>query len=382
MKKGFLLFLLIGFTQLLKAQYTEIINSNRPGFSVSPFGVGSGIYQVEGGFFYQRSQIKNRFSTPQTFGEELLLRYSQFNEKLEFNLNLTYDNDRLAFRNIHTSFKNISVLSQVTIGAKYLLYQQAYDNKFKEVRSWKKRMAFDKKRLTPSVGAYFGINTPVGSGDFHEGISPKIAVYLQNDLTDRYVILTNVIIDKLGTPQASYTYILSETYTLNDKYSIFLENLGRYNVNYNNEFQVAGGLAYLKNKDLQLDASLRLFFEGSAIGAYVGFGASWRLDKHLEKINKQTQLEAVDKLLIDKNRNKDEVYKKKSALQRLYRQTKSVRKVKKIKETTKVKNSKRTIKPIKIKPLKKDKPKKSWFSKRIKRDKTEQINPQDNEQND
>jgi len=380
MRKSFLLFLLIGFSQLLVAQYTDIINSNRPGFSVSPFGIGSGVYQVEGGFFFERAQIKSRFSNPQSFGANMSFRYSYFNEKLEFNLDLTYANDRLAFKNLHTSYKNISGLSQVTIGAKYLLYQREYDDKYKEVRSWKKRMAFDKKRLTPSVGAYFGINTPVASGDFHEGISPKIAIYLQNDLTDRYVILTNIILDKLGTPHASYTYILSETYTINDKYSIFLENLGRYHVNFNNEFQVAGGLAYLKTKDLQLDASLRLFFEGPALGAYVGFGASWRIDKHLEKVNKQSQIEAVDKLLIDKNRDKDEVSKKKRALQHLYRQTKSIRKIKKIKETTQVKKTTR-----KVRAIKKDKPKKvkkAWFSKRVKRDKSDQNDNQQPDKND
>lgn len=380
MKKGFLLFLFIGFTQLVAAQYTDIINSNRPGFSVSPFSIGSAVYQVEGGLFYQRAQIKSRFSNRQSFGENLSLRYSHFNEKLEFDLDLTYSNDRLAFFNDHTSFRNISGLSQFTFGAKYLLYQREYDNKFKEVRSWKKRTAFDRKRLTPSVGAYIGINTPLVSGNYHEGISPKIAVYLQNDLTDRYVILTNIIIDKLGTPNASYTYILSETYSLNDKYSIFLENLGRYNVNFNNEFQVACGLAYLKNKDLQLDASLRLYFEGPAIGAYVGFGASWRIDKHLEKINKQSQIETVDKLLIDKNRNKDEVFKKKSALQRLYRQTKSVRKTKHIKKPNTIKKTTRKIKPIKIDEPKK--PKKGLFSKRVKRNKKDQTENQDPNQND
>lgn len=380
MKKGFLLFLLIGFTQLVVAQYTDIINSNRPGFSVSPFSIGSAVYQVEGGLFYQREQIKGRFSTPQNFGEKLSLRYSHFNEKLEFNLDLTYSNERLAFFNGHTSFRNISGLSQFTFGAKYLLYKPEYDDKFKEIRSWKKRMAFDKKRLIPSVGAYFGINTPVGSGNFSEGISPKIAIYLQNDLTNRYVILTNIIIDKLGTPNASYSYILSETYSLNDKYSIFLENLGRYNVNFNNEFQVAGGLAYLKTKDLQLDSSLRLFFDGPAIGAFVEFGVSWRIDRHLERINRQSQLEVVDKLLIDKNRNKDEVHKKKSALQHLYRQTKSVRKIKHIEKTNTIKKTTRKIKPIKV--TKSKKPKKGLFSKRIKRNKKDQTDNQDPDQND
>lgn len=379
MKKGFLLFLLIVISQLVTAQYTDIINSNRPGMSVSPFGVGSNVFQVEGGVFYRRTQIKSRFSNPQSFGENLSFRTSYFDEKLEFDLDVAYSNNRLAFRNIHTSFKNISGLSQLTIGAKYLLFKAEYENKFKEVRSWKKRMAFDKKRLTPSVGVYLGINAPIGSGDFHEGLSPKLAVYLQNDITNKYVILTNIIIDKLGTSKASYAYILSETYTLSDKYSIFLENLWRYNVNFKNDFQIAGGLAYLKTKDLQLDAALRLIKVGKSFGAFVGFGASWRIDKHIEKFILKTEENAVDKLLIDKNRKKDDIVKKKRALQHLYRQTKSIRKTKPIKKTNKIKKINRKIKPIKVKTKR---AKKGLFSKRIKRNKKDKKDKKDNQDPD
>ncbi|MCF6212658.1 MAG: transporter [Flavobacteriaceae bacterium] len=364
MKRSFLLFLLIGITQLALAQYTEIINSNRPGFSQSPFGVGQYVYQVEAGLFYRKTQIKNRFSTPRSFGETLSLRYGYFNEKFEFNLDLTYTKDKLAFRDIYTTYKNVSGLSQFTFGAKYLLYKPEYEDKTKEIRSWKKRTSFDEKRLVPSVGVYLGVNTPLVSDYFNYGISPKIAVYLQNNISPRYVVLTNFIADKLGTHEASYTYIITETYALNNKYSFFLENLGRYNVNLRNELQFAGGLAYLKSNNLQLDTSLRFVIEGESTGAYVSLGASWRFDKHAEYVKLKEEKKTKDRILTDKNRDKEALSRKKSMLQQLYRRSKKVHKTKRVKSSRKIKTPKR--RRIKKLPRRKEtKLKKKGFFKNI-----------------
>ena len=45
----------------IRAQYTETINSKRPGFSESPFAVGKRVYQLETGLFYQNSENKTYF---------------------------------------------------------------------------------------------------------------------------------------------------------------------------------------------------------------------------------------------------------------------------------------------------------------------------------
>lgn len=44
--KLFSLLFLLGFSSIY-GQYTEVINSNKPGFSESPYSVGTGIYQFE-----------------------------------------------------------------------------------------------------------------------------------------------------------------------------------------------------------------------------------------------------------------------------------------------------------------------------------------------
>ena len=390
MKKSFWLFLIIGFTQLVTAQYTEVINSNRPSFSKSPYSVGSNVYQVETGLFFRSTQIKKRFSNPQSFGQKLSLRYSHFDEKLEFNLDMVYQFDQRAFRTIYTSIKNLHGFSHFTVGAKYLIFKKEYQDFSKEFRSWKKRNQFDKNRLIPSVGVYFGINTPLVDGYHTPKFSPKLAVYLQNNITDRYAILSNFIADKLGTYDASYTYIITETYTLNDKYSIFLENLGRYNVNYGNELHFAAGGAYLKSKNLQFDASLRFLIEGKATGLFLSTGLSWRLDKHKKYIIKKLDAQTKAAVRKDKNRDKEVSNKKKNALQSLYRKTKKIRTHKKIKQTGKIKKTKRRIKKLKssrkkdkkdrTKPAKKKR--KGLFAKRTKRSKKDKKNKKDSNQND
>ena len=140
-------------------QYTEVINSNKPGFSESPYSVGKGIYQFESNLFFRNTYIEPTFSRPQSLGFDLLFRTSFFLEKLELNLQTSYQRDKIAFKNIFTSHYFSSGLSKLTLGAKYLVYQQEYDDKSKEVRSWKKRHAFDYKRLIPSVAIYVGMNT-------------------------------------------------------------------------------------------------------------------------------------------------------------------------------------------------------------------------------
>ena len=128
--KNIFLFILAFFTlQIASAQYTEIINSKRPGFSDSPYSIGTNVYQFETGFFY-KSNDNPLFTVPtDTYGGELLFRYGKFSEKLEFDLNLAYQIDQLS----HHPNGHINGISDLTIGAKYLIRQQEFTDKSKEI---------------------------------------------------------------------------------------------------------------------------------------------------------------------------------------------------------------------------------------------------------
>ena len=53
MKSFFTTLLLLLLAQFSYGQYTEVINSRRPGFSGTPYSVGTKVYQVEAGLFYK-----------------------------------------------------------------------------------------------------------------------------------------------------------------------------------------------------------------------------------------------------------------------------------------------------------------------------------------
>ncbi len=272
--KFFLAFLfLVNIT--LHAQYTDVINSNKPGFSESPYSVGTGIYQFETGFFMKETRVENSFSRPKSLGVDLLFRTSFFLEKLELNTQLTYQKDKDALNNISSSG-----LSNFTIGAKYLIFQPEYTDKTKEVRSWKRRKAFDFKRLIPSVAIYIGMNTNLVN-DMHktESITPKAGLLLQQNLTNEFNVISNVYYDKIGTDFSEISYIITATHNFRSRWSGFLEHQGTF-IEDQNYINFAAGTAYLFSKDFQINASARYLLEGNASGFYAGIGASYRINKH------------------------------------------------------------------------------------------------------
>lgn len=275
----FIIFFFVGYTSIF-AQYTDVINSNKPGFSESPYSVGTGIYQFESNVFLRNTSIEPTFSRPQSLGLDLMFRTSFLLEKLELNAQVTYQEDKVAFKNIFTSQYSTSGFSRMTIGAKYLVYQQEYEDKSKEVRSWKRRNAFDKKRLIPSVAIYVGMNTDfVNEIHKKESITPKAGILLQHNLTRDFNVITNVYYDNIGSDFAEFSYIVTATQNFSDRWSAFFENQTVFQ-EYQNNINLGLGFAYLYSRNLQFNTSGRLLFEGKSQGFYAGLGVSYRINRH------------------------------------------------------------------------------------------------------
>lgn len=300
------LLVLIAFVHFTNAQYTEVINSRRPGFSDSPYSVGTGIYQVEGGLFYKNvgnylyydTELDRGVSYGSTsFGTDIMLRTGQFLEKLEFNLDMAVLTENRDYSRPADSSASGFGFSKLTLGAKYLVYKPEYTDKSKEIRSWKKRHSFDKRRLIPAVGVYAGLNTNLLTDLYKnpDGISPRFAVFTQNDLSERLIVLFNFIADYAFTDQSENSYILTVTYALTEQFSVFGENQGFFRKNVPNDFQFGAGGAYLINKDMQADLSARMILDERGDNTYIiGGGLSWRLDRH------------KDKLIVNKTNNDEE----------------------------------------------------------------------------
>lgn len=330
------------------AQYTEIINSKRPGFSDSPYSVGTNVYQVETGVFYKKignylyqdNGVSTQYNS-QSFGTDMLLRVGKFFERLEFDVDMSFGYEKRNYRQPEIISYDKLGFSKFTVGAKYLIYMPTYTDKSKEIRSWKKRNAFDKKRLIPAVGVYAGLNTNLLTElqKDPEGMSPRIAVFTQNNISDKFIFLTNFIADKFTTNQRVYSYILTATYSINDQVSIFGENQGFFPANSQFDLQWGLGGGYLFAKNFQVDLSARFINDEYGDHTFwVGTGLSYRVDRHVDKFKS-----------LDSNGNETVEKEKGGFFSRLLGKNKAdkQRKVKKIKA------KKRKVK--KLKPSKKDK---------------------------
>lgn len=292
------LFFILFWIPQSRAQYTEIINSKRPGFSDSPYAVGTKVMQFEAGFLYRENNDLAPWARPYTYGGELLFRYGVFSEKMEVDVYASYQEDHVKAMKDFNLFDltpdeygnylpydeatTINGFSDVAVGVKYLLFEQEFEDKRKEVRSWKKRTAFDKKRLIPSVGILVGVHTDLVSADYKDDLSFKGAVLLQNDFSNRFVLVTNLFADRIGSMEEYYSYYITMTYAMNMQWSFFFENQGKYPKYRDTEYQLGGGLAYLWSEDLQFDISARTNIFADYSYAYFSTGFSWRWDKHVD----------------------------------------------------------------------------------------------------
>lgn len=275
----FLFFALTIFSfQFLFSQYTDVINSNKPGFSESPYSVGKGVYQFENSIYLNKITNSPSFNNSNSFGFDLLFRTSLFFERLEINTQLNYNSESINYNNANNV--SFSGLELFTIGAKYLIFEKDYKDKSKEVRSWKKKYSFDKSRLIPSVAIYVGLNTNFLEENYKlDKMSPKAGILLQNNFSSQFNLITNIFYNYIGTNFDEFSFIFSGTYNYNERWSSFIETQSIVQKNGTN-FNLGLGLAYLINSNLQINSSARLLSEQNDKGYYLNLGLSYRINKH------------------------------------------------------------------------------------------------------
>lgn len=281
--------MILSTTQFAFSQYTEVINSNRPGVSQSAFSVGTNVIQLETGPYYIKEEHTPLKYDVSGVGIDFAARYGLLIEDLEINLQGTYQNDKQTFyaSSIPQDHKR-SNFKHFTIGAKYMLYDP-YRNAEEEkpnLYSWKANRQFKWKSLIPAVAVFAGANYDTKDNPYTapgiEGFSPKIAVITQNNFDGGWVFIMNLIMDRIGTDQSDFQYILTLTHSLNPQWVLFGETQGIKSDFYaDNLFRVGG--AYLWNKNFQLDTALTFNTKDTPSVFGVNFGLSYRLDFHEDK---------------------------------------------------------------------------------------------------
>ena len=289
-------------------QYTDEINSNRPGETMSAFAVGKSVFQVESGIYgiTQNHSILGYDSNG--FGIDLVLRYGFFKEKLELLADFQYQYEYL---NPALAFPEKSAFKQTILGAKYLIYDpfKNYEKKI-NVYSWKANHSFNWRQLIPAVSVFAGANITLADNPYYfspdAAISPKVILIAQNHLGDgSWVFVTNIIADYIGTDYPSYGYGITLTKGFSRKWSGFIENQG-YMSDFYSDSIVRGGAAFLIHNDLQVDASISSSLKDTPSILYGGIGFSWRYDANYKEVRMKVDTGDSDK----KARKKAEKTKK------------------------------------------------------------------------
>ena len=128
----FLFFFLISFS--VTAQYTETINSNRPGTSHGAFAIGWNVLQVETGVSSYSMEHKNlNNSKIDGLNFNYLFRYGLLNDKLEVFLagsilsRNIFDNN---YQNNYSTEFTETLIGEQTVGFKYLVFDPFKNKKW------------------------------------------------------------------------------------------------------------------------------------------------------------------------------------------------------------------------------------------------------------
>ncbi len=270
------------------SQYTEVINSNRPGVSKSAFSVGTNVIQFEAGPYMLNENHSRLNREDKSLGVDFTARYGLLWEQLELNIEGTYQSTKRTFTNTVANEDTFSNFKTLTIGAKYLVYdpyKKAGEEK-PNIYSWNANHKFKWKSLIPAVAVYAGANFDAKDNPFTaygvEGFSPKVMIATQNNFAGGWVYVMNFVKDRIGTDQSDFSYILTLTKSINSEWVVFGEAQGISSDFYADNLIRFGG-AYLWSRNFQLDTALTLNTKDTPSVFGVTIGASYRLDFHQDK---------------------------------------------------------------------------------------------------
>jgi hypothetical protein len=266
------------------SQFTDQINSNRPGQSMGAFSIGKNVYQAEAGLYGIKESHSLLNYNANGFGVDIAARAGLLREQLEFVLEGKFQFDQYtqaAFQ------KNRSGFKELNLGAKYLLFDPFKNyREIANIHSWKANHRFKWRQLIPALSGYVGVNY-VMKNDYKifedKTVSPKVMLITQNHFLGDLVLVTNIFADKISSPAFNYGYVITITQGINKKWSAFFENKGIKGDYYSDGIFTVGATHLLKD-NIQVDASISTNIKDTPTLLFGGIGLSWRFDKKYKNI--------------------------------------------------------------------------------------------------
>lgn len=300
----FIAFLTLSF--IGSAQYTDVINSNRPGASVSAYAVGSNVAQIEMGIVYEDLKHSILETESSIIGTDIALRYGLFFEQLEVYWEGTFIKEQLNYIDLDSAVNNTN-FTRNRAGLKFLIYDPFKNPDYNKpnLYSWNANHKFQLRDLLPAVSVYGGVNFVFGDNPFYVGepsLSYRAMIATQSRLTPRFVLVTNVAYDRITTDFPELSFVFSITRALqNPKWSVFIENQTIKSDRYA-DVLMRTGAAYLVHDLLQVDINFGGSFKNTPSRFFASIGASYRFDFHKDKLVPiQDQKSGENGSLIKKN---------------------------------------------------------------------------------
>lgn len=236
-------------------QYGETIRSGRPGQSIGPFTVGARVFQVQSGVEPSGfDQSKTSMASGQTLAGVGVVRLG-ITEQFEVGMGAVYQWDEAVVNGLDSSYNGLSAYSLRMRSNIYI-----------------------GKGLIPTIGWQLNMNLPVLTEAYQiPHVAPKLTMMFSQNLGKGFGLLTNVgaIWGSNGNlPKWFYTCNLN--YSISSKYNAFIEPYGFLQDDQWNR-KLNAGLAYLVNKDLQLDISGAYHQKRNGDNDwFLSMGISWR----------------------------------------------------------------------------------------------------------
>ena len=311
-RSNIFLFLLFLLPALGLSQYTDVINSNRPGLSVSAYAVGKNVVQAEFGALYEQQNHSDINTNSDILGADLSLRYGLLFEQLELNYEGTYISQNINFENFGFEERRTD-FSRNRLGLKYLLYDKYKnpENNKPNLYSWRANNVFQLKNLIPSaISVYGGATFNLGDNPFYPEdptISYRGMLATQSKLSPRFVFITNLAYDRITTDDPELSYLISMQHAFrNPKWSVFVEHQGINSDRYS-DLLLRTGVVHLFNENFQADINLGASFKNTPSRIFLSTGFSYRLDFHKDALipaNNDSNQSKIGRKAMKKKRKK------------------------------------------------------------------------------
>ena len=298
MRKILFFFFLLMLTNVASAQYTDIINSNKPGRSMGAYAVGRKVAQMETDIFYETNKHELLDISQDNIGLNYMVRYGVWRDQFEIVGDGTFLYSNRSTEGISESRLGFQ---RNTIGVKYLFYDPLFLSN-KNIYSWKANAEFRWKKLIPAISLYFGINVLEKNrylyelmNDNYAAFTPKVIIALQSHPLQEVALVLNLVGNNMASIHAQYSYIFTLTHNLyDDRWSIFLENEG-ITSDYYKDSLIRMGATYLIDERFQINASVGASWKTTPTRYLGGIGISYRFYDRYKDIEYIEKKKARDK---------------------------------------------------------------------------------------